>query len=284
MSDSLHKLKGAGRGATDFADYTDSKFCETKPFRTSLPSPRRGKYGPLCEICAICGRPHPVPSPVRRARVIRGLRWKITKRTQSVMNRRFKIPDLRAGGPVGGHRPPLQRFSKRTQFPIRVLGVHSWFNPENYETNPCARRAVPSFWFKVQSASPIGRASGSAWHKLENYQTNPLRNLGGNASQFDGYENSTKRSHLSWGRSAEHCSARSYIPRSNAPRSMKITKRTQPVWDRRFQHFRSQIVPDRRSQTAATGFCETNPSLNARFRVSSSRFKVIKQCETNPTL
>jgi hypothetical protein len=98
MGESLNELKGPGRGATDFADYTDSKFCETKPFRTSLPSPRRGKYGPLCEICAICGRPHPVPSPVRRARGMRGSRWKITKRTQSVMNRRFKIPDLRGAG------------------------------------------------------------------------------------------------------------------------------------------------------------------------------------------
>src|SRR5688572_1522357 len=41
--------------------------------------------------------------------------------------------------------PATSNFTKRTQYPIRVLHVHSWFNRRNYETNPCARSSGSRF-------------------------------------------------------------------------------------------------------------------------------------------
>src|SRR5436190_23399316 len=53
------------------------------------------------------------------------------------------------------------------------------------------------------------------------------------------------------------------VPSGLAVRCRKL--RNEPtLLDRRFQDLRSQIVPDRRSQTAATGFCETHPSRHER--------------------
>jgi hypothetical protein len=45
----------------------------------------------------------------------------ITKRTKPLMDRRFKIPDLRWGCPGGGHRPPLQGKHPGTEKSMRNL-------------------------------------------------------------------------------------------------------------------------------------------------------------------
>jgi hypothetical protein len=58
----------------------------------------------------------------------------------------------------------------------------------------------------------------------------------------------------------------------------KITKRTHLAGHRRFQDFRSQIVRERRSQTAATAFYQTNPCArraSSKFRVPGSKLSEI---------
>jgi hypothetical protein len=112
---------------------------QTNPFRSSLPSPFRGKpvrfrLDPTFEM--FCAK----RSQALGARVQGSRLSEFAKRTHLAEIADFRISDLRLPGNPRSQTAATASFTKRTHFPIRVLGVHSWFNQRICETKPFSGR------------------------------------------------------------------------------------------------------------------------------------------------
>ena len=172
------------------------------------------------------------------------------------------------------HRHPRRRFGwvscgsapfNFLPWPIRLNPTFEFFGPgregatdgadytdsEKHETNPCARRAGG------EGRRGAGEKGGGVQVRQAIF---------------------TKRSHCAKSESRGPKSERS--PKPEVRTQFYQTNPT--CLDRRFQDFRSQIVAKGGHRPVLRHFYQTKPSLGARFKVSGSRFKVLKNYETKP--
>src|SRR5436190_5049517 len=144
----------------------------------------------------------------------------------------------RGAGEKGGVvQVPQAIFTKRTHFAIRVLGVHSWFNPE------ITKRSHPH----PALSHPTGEGAGTRRGKIakRTHCATRERRFGRTTSQFDVYEKLTKRTHRS---------ARQFkVPALR----FKVRHQRNPRYPRLNENYETK--PTRNPKPGEADFYQTNP-------------------------